>query len=223
MLLLALVLLLSHPARLSPADQAARVALRRAVARLESGAISRQQFERLAPQRNMPTWQKLQQQIHYPQSGALDLAFVLAYYGVDYRRNLQRLLLPDQLWQRGKASMPESLSDDLKILHDRHHDTASLGALLDLVLDGGPAEGQEDIIARLWQRQPVTLLRLAAGSKTRLRNLEDMVQLEGDDLPARKQLFAELRQYGRHPDPRVAGAARTLLSMARRDFAQQRG
>ena len=172
---LALALLLGQPAQLSPADQAARVSLRRAVARLESGAISPQQFERLAPRRNVPTWQWLQQRIHYPQSGALDLAFVLAYYGVDYRRNLRRLMLPDQRWQRGKASMPESLSDDLMILHDKHHDTASLGALLDLVLDGGPAEGQEDIIAKLWQRQPATLLRLAAGSKTRLGNLEDMV------------------------------------------------
>src|SRR5438132_9671325 len=109
MAFLILALLLSPPARLSPADRAAQATLRRAVARLENGTISRQQFERLAPRKSVPTWQRLQRRIRYPQFGALDLAFALAYYGVDYRRNLQRLLVPDQLWQRGKASMPESL------------------------------------------------------------------------------------------------------------------
>jgi hypothetical protein len=223
MAFLVLVPFLMQPARLSPADQAARATLRRAVDRLENGTISRQQFERLAPRRNVPNWQRLQRRIHYPQSGALDLAFVLAYYGVDYRRNLQRLLLPDQLWQRGKALMPESLTGDLVILHDKHHDTASLGALLDLSLDGDPAEEQEAAIYELWQRQPVTLLRVAARSRARLGSLEVMVQMEGDDAKARKQLFAELRQFGHHPDRRVAGAAQRLLSMARRDFAQERG
>ena len=154
MLFLAHALLLSQPARLPPAGQAARVALRRAVGRLESGTISREQFERLAPRRNVPTWQRLQRRIHYPQSGWLDLAFVLAYWGVDYRRNVQRLMLPDQLWQRGKASIPEMLTVDLMILHDKHDDTASLGALLDVGLDGGPAEEQEAAIYTLWQRQP---------------------------------------------------------------------
>lgn len=222
-LIVALALLLGRPASLSPADQAARVSLRRAVARLESGTVTPRHFERLAPRRNEPMWLWLQRRMRYPQSGALDLAFVLAYYGVDYRENLQRLMLPDRLWTKGKAPMPESLTDDLTILHNKHHDTASLGALLDLKLDGGPGEEQEGAIYDLWQRQPTALLRLAAGSKSRLGNLEDMVQIEGDDAKARKQLFAELRRFGRHPDPRVAAAARSLLSSARRDFAYQRG
>jgi hypothetical protein len=234
MLFLGHALLLSQPARLSPADQAARVALRRAVARLEQGSISRQQFERLVPPRNVPAWQRLQRRIHYPQTGALDLAFVLAYYGVDYRQNLQRLMLPASRIgssQEGKSETAaehgfnarDTLPDDLMILYRKHHDTASLGALLDLRLDGASAESQEAVIYQLWQRQPATLLRIAAGSKTRLWNIEQMVVMEGDDAKPRKQLLAELRRFGRHPDPRVAGAARRVLSMARRDFAQQRG
>jgi len=91
--LLALVLLLSLPARLSPADRAVQATLRRAVSGLESESISPRQFERLAPRGNVPLWQQLQRRIQYPRYGAMDLAFVLAYYGVDYRRNLQRLLL----------------------------------------------------------------------------------------------------------------------------------
>jgi hypothetical protein len=223
MAILALALLFSQPARLSPADQAVRATLRQAVAQLEDGTISQGQFERLVPRRNVPIWQRLQRRIHYPQFGALDLAFVLAYYGVDYRHNLQRLLLPNQASRIGKIPMPESLTGDLMILHDKHHDTASLGALLDLALDGGPAEELEGAIYELWQQQPTTLLRLAAKSTTRLGNLEDMVLTEGDDLKVRKQLLAELRQFGHHPDRRVAGAARRLLSMASRDLAQQRG
>lgn len=208
------------PARLSPADQQAQAALRRAVERLEQGDITRKEFERLAPRRNVSTWRRLQRRIRYPQFGALDLAFVLAYYDVDYPRNLQRLLLPDRVWPRGNVPMPEMLTTDLMILHDKHHDTASIGALLDLALDGGPAEEQEAAIYEIWKQAPTTLLRLAAGSDQRLGSLDDMVLMEGDDLKTRKQLFAELRQYGRHPDPRVARAAHRLLGMARRDFAR---
>jgi hypothetical protein len=220
--LLALALLLSLPARLSPADRTAQATLRRAVAGLENESTSPRQFERLAPRRTVPLWQRLQRKVRYPRYGAMDLAFVLAYYGVDYRQNLQRLFLPDQAWQRGRASMPEGLIGDLVILHDKHHDTASLGALLDLALDGGPAEVQEATIYGIWQQEPAMLLRVAAGSKARLGALDVMVQMEGDDLKVRRQLFAELRRFSRHPDRRVAGAARRLLSMARRDFAQER-
>jgi hypothetical protein len=222
MVIAALVFLVSLPARLSPADRAVQATLRRAVAGLENDSITARQFERLVPRRNVPIWQRLQRRIIYPRYGAMDLAFVLAYYGVDYRHNLQRLLLPDKAWQRRKGPMPENLASDLDILHEKRHDLASLGALLDLVLDGDPAEGQEAVISNLWQREPVTLLRVASGSKTRQRNLEDMVQMEGDDRRVREQLFAELRRFGRHADRRVASAARRLLSMARRDFARER-
>src|SRR5437660_6201283 len=99
------------PTRASPADQAAQSMLRRAVARLENGTISRQQFERLAPRRNVPTWQRLQQRIHYPQSGALDLAFVLAYYGVDYRHNLRRLMLPAGRMGRSREEKSEAAAE----------------------------------------------------------------------------------------------------------------
>jgi hypothetical protein len=221
MLYLTLALLLSQPMPLSTADRAAQGALRRAVSQRENEAISRRQFERLAPRRNIPTWQRLQRRIRYPQRGALDLAFVLAYYGVDYRQNLQQLMRPARLWLKDKAPMPEYLAQDLAILHEKHRDTASLAALLDLVLDGHPGEEQEAIVYDLWQREARTMLRLAAGSKTRLRTLEDMVLMEGDDLEARKELFAELRRLGRHHDRRVAAAAQSLLAMSKRDFAQE--
>jgi hypothetical protein len=117
--------------------------------------------------------------------------------------------------------MPEYLAQDLAILHEKHRDTTSLAALLDLVLDGHLTEEQEAIVYDLWQREARTMLRLAAGSKTRLRTLEDMVLMEGDDLEAGKELFAQLQRLGRHPDRRVAKAARTLLAMSKRDFARE--
>ena len=60
----------------------------------------------------------------------------------------------------------------MMILHHKHHDTASLGALLDLALDGGPADEREYAVCQFWQRQPATLLRVAAGSERRLGSLE---------------------------------------------------
>jgi hypothetical protein len=210
------------PARLSPADQAVRTRLRRAVDGLEKVAISRQQFERLAPRSKVPTWQRLQRRLHYPRLGALDLAFVLAYYWVDYRQNLQRLLLPDRRWVRGKAAMPESLTGDLVILHRKHHDDASLGALLDVRLDGGPGEEHEYALYQLWKRKPATLLRLAAGSKRRLGTLEGMVLMEGDAVMERNPILMELRKFTRHQDRRVAGAARRLLAMSKQGIAEMR-
>jgi hypothetical protein len=49
-----------------------------------------------------------------------------------------------------------------------------------------------------------------------------MRQMEGDDVRVRRLLFAKLRRFGHRPDRHVAGAARRLLAMARRDFAQER-
>lgn len=227
--LLALALAISHPAHSSTLGNA-RAALRRAVAGLEKGEISQEQFERRLPPAQIPTWRRLQQRTPTPQPGSADLAFVLAYYGVDYAHNLQRLLLPYRRWKRVQANLGtpsaheaavvQNLPEDLMILFSKHHDRASLGALLDLQLGGAG----EDTFTRaaihfqqLWSRSPATILRVAAGSPTRLGSVAKLLA-EWNDTPGdRQQLLARVRKLTRYPDPQVARAARQVIFLLKAD------
>jgi hypothetical protein len=238
MILLALVMVASQPARLSPGNQAVRATLRRAVEELESRAenglenekLAFRQFERLAPRSNIAVWQRLQRRIPPTRSGSLDLAFVLAYYGVDYERNLRRLLLPYRRWQRGiipipkteaaaihEATMLDTLPYDLELLFRKHRDGQSLSTLLVLRLDGGPGELQADAISHLWgDDHAARMLRVAAGSKVRRENIEAALEMDSDDSRDRKEIAAELRRLCHHPDTRVAKTAREVLSNLKR-------
>ena len=55
------------------------------------------------------------------------------------------------------------------------------------------------------------MLRAAAGSEARLRNLVDMFDyVDSDDTAAHSATLHELRQFSHDPDRRVAQAARWL-------------
>src|SRR5438128_968470 len=49
----------------------------------------------------LPRLQRLQRKTPRNQELYIDLAFALAYFGVDYRRNVRRLAALDELWNRG--------------------------------------------------------------------------------------------------------------------------
>jgi hypothetical protein len=208
--------LVAHSAQLSSSDRAALASLRRAVADVESWeaptAKDLARFEQLAPRSRVPTWRRLQRRLPSSRPGSADLAFVLAYYGIDYQQNLQRLLLPYRRWRKGSSSereqnMLEALPTDLLILYLKHHDVRSLGALLDLQLDGAPAEVHSSVLAALWD--PVRMLRLSDGSPVRIANIGGML-LYVSDLD-RKAAAKEVRPFIHHRDPRVARAARKVL------------
>ena len=144
------------------------------------------------------------------------MAFVLAYYGIDYQQNLQRLLLPYQRWRKGASSerennMLEALPTDLLILHLKHGDARSLAALLDLQLDGAPAETHASVLAEL---DPVRMLRLADGSPVRIANIGGML-LYVSDLD-QQAAAKEVRPFIHHRDPCVARAARKVLEWVRK-------
>jgi hypothetical protein len=227
MLWLALTLAVGPPVWLSSSDRAALAALRRAVASVESHECPRQddlkRFERLAPRSHIPTWRRLQQRIPSTRSGSADLAFGLAYHGVDYDRNLQRLLLPYRRWHRDSGSeddakVVEDLPIDLAILYRKHHDPQSLGELLALQLDGGLAESQASILADLWSEHPAMLLRLAVDSAVRLNNIVGMLYYANEDL---RGAAKEVRPFTHHPDPCVARAARRVLFLLRQGASAQ--
>jgi hypothetical protein len=212
----------ADPAQLWSSDRTALASLRRAVADVERRetptAKNLARFEQLAPRSRVPTWRRLQRRLLSSRPGSADLAFVLGYYGIDYQQNLQRLLLPYQRWRKGSSSerdsnMLEALPTDLRILYLKRHDVRSLGALLDLQLDGAPAEVLSSILADLWSQNPITMLRLSDGYPVRIANLAGMLEYVNDlDRKAAK----EVRPFIHHRDPRVARAARKVLQWLRK-------
>ena len=209
----------------SALDRAALSSLRSAVSGLEHGSLGEAAFQHLAPPANIYTWKRLQHQIRYPKAGSLDLAFALAYYHVDYHHNIQRLLLPVRSPDgrpRAKLSALETLPQDLMILHERHHDVETLGALLDPRFHAlfkshrGDPDPQCESLNNLWETDPVPLLLAASGSQERMRTLAEAVDYDyGDKDPAHCADAATLRRLGRHPDRRVARAAGQLLAALR--------
>ena len=105
----ALLAMVALSAQLSSSDRAVLRHLRSVVPRLENQEISLGRFERLVPRTEVVTWQRLQHRLSPSQSGAADLAFVLAYYGVDYQRNLRRLLAYYERSQRASGSAGETI------------------------------------------------------------------------------------------------------------------
>jgi hypothetical protein len=223
-LLLLTIVAASQVVAYSQTDRAALASLRQAVAGLENGVIGPRQFERQAPRSNIPTWQRLQRRIPSTQSGSADLALALAYYGVEYRQNLGRLLAPYRRWtqthqkqqgpiSRHDASVVQSLPTDLGILYRKHRDAQSLGLLLDLRLDADEqAEGQrQEVLRHLWPENEVAILRAASGSRERLQSVAEMLDANYASTAGARATHAELQRLTHHPDRRVAKAATELL------------
>lgn len=218
-------------APLSPTDRAEQAAIRRAVGQLENGKIRQSRFEQLLPRSHIPTWQRIQRQIPSTRSGSADLAFVLAYYGVEYRHNLDRLLLPYRRWRQALASpaasggshdaaVVESLPDDLRLLYLKHHDIHSLGALLGMQLDGAYSENQMGVLQQLWNSHAVEMLRAAAGSPVRLGNIAEMLAGENEKPADERAVLAELRPFTRHHDQRVAQAAERVVFLVKAVYSR---
>jgi hypothetical protein len=211
----------------SEQDQAARAALRRAVTLLENDQISREQFEELVPRADIPRWQRLQRQIPVPRPGSADLAFVLAYYGVEYAQNLDRLQQPYRRWRRlctrlrcrvsaHDQGVIETLPGDLEILYGKHRDAVSLGALLDLQLDlasteagtdGSAAGAQMAALHRVWINHAPAMLWAASAAPGRLQNLAWSLALANDNTYDREEALRQLDDLCQHADLRVAQAA----------------
>ncbi len=161
-----------------------------------------------------------------------DLSFVQAYYGLDYARNLTRLMRPYRLWRNDVEEWVrqypaeqtsdtfdglEMISIALNYLYLKHHDSASLGAWLDMKLDGASAEVSADTLGELWSRHSRDLLK-AATSKARQRNLASALNYSRVSDNSRdiertnkQNLLNELRQFQRDRSPAVAAHARSVI------------
>jgi hypothetical protein len=219
--LTALALTIGIASGFTASDQTALSRLRSAVDALEHGSQGAAAFRRLAPPTQIATWKRLQRQVRYPRAGSLDLAFALAYYQVEFRQNVQRLLIPVWMKERGRPVKPSSLTNlpgDLELLYAQRPDPLILRILLDprlqSICDAGGSDPGPDIEAlnNLWSADPVALLRAASGSPLRIKTLAKAINEEyGDKDPAHRGDAAALRKLTRHSDTAVARVARQLL------------
>jgi hypothetical protein len=219
----------------TPSEAGLLARTRRAVQRAALSEISLHRLEKLLPRTNVSRWQRLQRLVAPDRRDYADVTLMLAYYGVEYDTNERRLLRPYYAWKRFQKSvrtssggdvLPRSNSDasaadpvdvpgELALLYRKHHDRRSLGDLLSLETDGSIAEAQADVLQYLWDERPVTLLRAAYGSSTRLHVLADMLET-GIETPAdRAANIADLKAFSRRADARVAGSARRLIGLLR--------
>lgn len=223
---------------LTRADKARLVRLRRAVRQLEKQLAGHNDraafhhFERLAPRSEAPAWERLVHQVPVNSEDYPALSFALAYYRVDYNRNLQRLLRPNRLWlhntKQWAKEYPEAGPSDLltdlafvpfslEMLYRKHHDLATLRVWLGLPVDGYVAEGSADSLGKLWKGHKSQMLRAAYGSQKRMNNLADALIYnflpDEDSAKEWHALRTTLRRYGHSQDHAVALAARQLIPM----------
>ena len=191
--------------------------------------ITSVQFEKLYPIGNIQKWETLRTRIASSTAGYNDLTFLLCYYKRDYARNVYNLLRQYRLWQmmldpnspanarvslRHNHHLPytieavEATSGYLQLLYLKHHDTLSLGSLLDLRLDGALAEEQSDFIGELWDMDAVPLLVSAYRSAVRTDNLAGALWMK--DKGAKQEAYRELKRLSHNPDPRIAASAKKV-------------
>ena len=108
-------------------------------------------FRKAGLRRVLPRLVQMQRRTPKNYELSFDLAFTLAYLGVDYRQNVRRLIALDELWDRGDPRWRQYVSDGsdkrddipglVDALYRHNHDLALLRILFSWRLDGGPAEG----------------------------------------------------------------------------------
>ena len=224
----------------APSNDAAFLArIHRAVAQMSDRKTAFVRFDREVRPADARRCRLLQSSVRPNSQAYADLAFVQAYWGVDYEANLQRLLRPYRLWthdiQRWEREYPPRSGPDssltklygvfhaLNYLYLKHHDLKSLGLWLDLRLDGDWSEESDDELGELWQRHAADMLRAAAHSPRRLENLADALEYSrmnsvdsAQDRRLRREFFRSLAPLTRSPDPPVARTASRLRTLLRK-------
>jgi hypothetical protein len=219
---LALILLVaSGPVQTSSADQGLFSRTRQVIARWDRGHLSRRVLERLLPRKDISGWRRLQRVASARRPGYADVTLMLAYYGVDFKGNLARLLVPYERWRRVVDSRAwstpydrgelEELPAHLALLCRKAGGSIPLERLLDLRLSGEYAHNQSGALADLWQDRPRAILRVADDTPTRLTNVSNMLEEEFcAERAGQARVFTSLQHLARTADVRVARAARRV-------------
>jgi hypothetical protein len=223
----------------SPLSRQQRTLLRQLhgrILRLSTDKKDMHHFEHQTSHRERLQWQQLQNSPNLSKATTADLAFALAYYGIDYDRNLRRVLKPYTVWRQVYTNYRPGTADDIKdytgltdaveavpgrlaILFAKRRDSKSIRYLLDMQTDGAVAEAHTSAISQLWNDgHELALLRAACTSKTPLDNLAQVLEVEDirtDEHP-KKALRLEralLARYSRRADPCISYAAKRVSAL----------
>lgn len=172
-------------------------------------------LQKRCPPSLVPTWQRLQKHTNpHKQTGAA-LSFLLAYYNVDFNKNLSRILLPYQDWKKGNTSgwydggyNVDNLPSLLERLCDKHHKSSLLVTLLDLKTDGAFSESQSISLYNIWSSEPRKLLRLCSTHSERRDNLLRAIWMESGGYSSR--IRRVLKPYLQDSDPKIKCTAQLM-------------
>jgi hypothetical protein len=240
MLVFALALLSrTASAPVSAADKTALTHLHRLIAQRSDKRAWFVKFERELPASNISTWQRLQKQRPPNSRAYAETSFALAYYGIDYPANLRRVLRPYTVWYKDSRSNFKSneytkeyppagsddndlnewdnVSDALNLLYLKHHNLKSLGAWLDLKLDGAPSEESDGELSDLWERHSIDMLHAAYEHRQRIANLAEALLGEMEDKALVRALIQDVKRFTRLPDRRAALTAKQVIRDIQQD------
>jgi hypothetical protein len=172
----------------------------------------------------LPRLARLQRRTPKDWDLSFELAFTLAYFGVDYQRNVRRLIALDELWDRqdprweqyvgmmhGRAGdMRDGIPPLVGALYRHKHDPALLRTLFGWRLDGFAAEILADERYDLLRSYPLQVLRtIQRNQRMEGQAIESIIYAAG---PGEwRRTAARVRSSARGADPALRSYARRFL------------
>jgi hypothetical protein len=226
LLLGVLLLLPSWQPTASAAQLLARVAR---VSASVAGSHSNLVISKLALGASLPALGRLKSNLDRSDPRYAAVSFCLAYYGVQYRQNVADTLGPYFFMKSPPAratthgervtavrdlDYKSRLPFYLLLLWKRHHDFYPLAHMLDLRLDGAPAESQGVAILELWRKRPRQVLHLSCGRPVRIENVSEALIFEASpqsgSLRRARRVLSDLDNLAQSRDKCVRAAARVV-------------
>jgi hypothetical protein len=166
-------------------------------------------------------WRRLQDSVPAESIAAMDIACLLAYLGVDYTGNSNRVLSAcrpsvDIRQGAGHANCVFA-SGHLARLYDRWHDSTILAALLDAELD---RRARSEALLALWDAHWPALLRAASQSELRCRRIAQALRCVGAQFPGHaivRAYMKNVRCSARSHDPVLRAASLKILRLVQGD------
>jgi hypothetical protein len=180
-------------------------------------------FRRADPSALLPRLTRFQRQTPGTSQRYRQISFVLAYLGVDYRCNVQRLIHPVELWNHGRYSelaiYERDNSDPLSEivaylvrLYRRHRDPQLLRILFAWRLDGHWAEELDVEKVRLLTVYPSAVLRAVRPSRSRTEIATDALATEvGADDSEYRRAVRQIQRASHRSSPTERRFVRQFL------------
>lgn len=180
-------------------------------------------FRARIPKTEIGYLRRIQKSIDPRSEAACEIAFVLAYYQVDFDANLRQMLRTDYSNQYFPVSIVEGDVTEYfaDFLYRRCPGLTALRIWLDTEVDGASAEEATGFWYAAWKRDRLGMLLAAAGSKMRIYHValaltsafEDPDPEDeklGEDI-VRHRIHRDLNRFCRSGNPKVARTARAVL------------